>query len=69
MNKTLVEVHFFKASGKWYLTENVSIPDLTGKIWPQVFEGAVEAHLDGRLRGMTAVTIQGPFPVMFRLPP
>lgn len=63
-------VDFFQASGKWYTTEYLRLKD--GNPWGPVtsLENACREQLQGRLQGMHAVCIDGPwgFPVMARVP-
>lgn len=54
--KTLVT--FFKSSGKYYADETIEIP---GDAKPWDARKHIEAHLDGRMYGMTAVIIDGPW--------
>lgn len=55
-----VRVDFFKPSGKWYTTEAV---ELDASRWNDanikgMFMDSLEAHLQGRLRGMIAVCLE-----------
>lgn len=60
-----IKVHFFKATGKWYTTEDVPVMFEPGGIAIREFREALRVHLGGRLQGMIAVTTdeKAPFPL------
>lgn len=70
----MVRVDFFKPSGNsWYTTEAVDMQDIYNV--PLIHDavlGALEKHLKGRLRGMTAVVLepyhQHSHPLMLQIP-
>lgn len=53
----MVRVDFFKDSGKWYTTEAVKWLEYKGLIH-DAFRKSLDAHLGGRLKGMTAVCLE-----------
>lgn len=55
---SMVRVDFFKPSGKWYTTEAMEWLYLSTMDIHDVFAHSLEAHLGGRLRGMTAVCLE-----------
>lgn len=63
-----IEVHFFKESGKYYTTEDVEMTASTG-LPRENFELSVYRAIEGRLRGMFAVSADPklPWPMMFKV--
>lgn len=57
-------VSFFKPSGKWYTDEDIEIPQGMF-VWEA--RDVIKKHLAGRLVGMTAVLLDGPwgYPAMW----
>jgi hypothetical protein len=69
MRTRKIKVYFFKANGKFYTEEMVTArPALSGHEL-STFNADLLAHLDGRLKTMTAVVIKAPwgFPALFQL--
>jgi hypothetical protein len=68
-----VRVDFFRPSGKWYTTEAVKLNGNDYNTTDPVnsFRMVVQAHLNGRLKGMWAVCLQPyynlEFPIMIKL--
>ena len=67
----IIEVNFFKESGKWYTSEQVDFTGLYSE--PNIheaFKNALRRHLKDRLQGMWAICIEPwhkyPFPLMTR---
>lgn len=53
---SLVRVDFFKPSGKFYATEAVKFGPYEGDIH-SAFKSSLKTHLQGRMKGMTAVCV------------
>lgn len=81
-DSSMVRVDFFRPredGGKWYTTEGVKwltyaewAGEDSGKLIHDAFQEALEAHLEGRLRGMIAVCLE-PYhehghPLMMKVP-
>lgn len=67
-----VRVDFFKPSGKWYATEAVLFHGYKESSIHTAFRDSLKQHLEGRMKGMTAVCLhpyhQHEHPLMLRIP-